>query len=378
VFEYIYFSVEFISYIDDMGATMNLIRVPSFEKKEVFENSEAAIKRLRSIPKNTSELLEVYGANALDGISPETRGDILRLFDGVRGVAALWLSLNRHTLDVTRRIPEFADALEIWGNSVIAVIKGLKGSDGYHRIDDLTEEQISLFDTGLLSDENRDQFRSMAGTVEYLKESIVASKYMVDNINLEIRMLRDDMDRNVQPVLDRLLGGRDKQSLERFAELEKAKSKYSSETDKILEEESKSLWESAARHRDELSHTYFEVLEKINSALEIIKNSRLAGYEAYIKEQNLVSGGLEVVWRNCFGLYADLNYLSGHVSGFGSQIKAVEALWLDSLAFIESSETKMSSITDNRSLRVFVVDVKGVMSDWRTVKADAQAVLGYF
>ena len=70
--------------------------------------------------------------------------------------------------------------------------------------------------------------------------------------------------------------------------------------------------------------------------------------------------------------------MSGHVSGFGSQIKAVEALWLDSLAFIESSETKMSSITDNRSLRVFVVDVKGVMSDWRTVKADAQAVLGYF
>ncbi|MFJ2713653.1 hypothetical protein ACIOZM_22660 [Pseudomonas sp. NPDC087346] len=349
--------------------------VALFVTRSESEETVELMKKLRKFPKSESEIKSVYGENSLNGLERSTTQDVVKLFAEVRDFAGTWSFVDRRNYDLVLHIPEFADALKVWGDSVIAVIKTLKGADGYQRIDNLTEAEISRFDTELFTAENREQFISVSGTVEYLKASIASAKYMVGSLNTQLAMHKEIMSGRIKPMLERLLGGQGGTAVSRFDELEKAKARYLEETGPFLRKRSGELYDEYIAGLPDAAH--FGVVERVNRAMVSVKSDRVAGLNNYLIELNLISPELEVVWRNCYDLYSGVNLLSSFSERMISNAKKLEAVWIDALAFIESSETKISSITDNRSLRVFVVDVKGVVNDWQKIKEDANVAKDY-
>lgn len=344
---------------------MSGLRLSPFLDKVELDRSLTVVKDLKALPKNAEEIRWIYGEDGeLDELSDQEWRDVVKLFGEVRDIRGPWAFIDRRTLELAELIPAFADALKTWADSVVSVVKELKFTEGYRRVEDLTEAQIQMFDAGQLSADDRNRFVTVAGTTKYLSDSFVRPYALIENIQIMNRAIRQNIDEDIKPLFQRVLGDYGASATESFNQVENATKVWRNQ-----------LLSLAATHAqlvgrgNEIESNAYRELK--NSGVEHI----MSAMNIELKEQKSLIGNLSGLIAIPYPLYARLNAMNKFVSGIGDALRNVEMLWVDAKVFIDSSNSKLLSINDKRSLRLFVADITGVANDWQVVKVDVQDIL---
>ncbi|MHA3734775.1 hypothetical protein ACXR0M_03785 [Pseudomonas sp. Eth.TT006] len=195
---------------------MNDVYDKPFLSKSDLEKSLSFVWSLEAFPTDVSEIEKSYGEGALDNLTQTARDDVVALFVNARNSYAALNFVEEHTIDIAEQLVAFAHALKTWADSVSDVVTELKLSDGFRRVEDLTDEQIQAFDTGELSVDAQCQFVNVADTMQFLKASVSGAIELVKVAEGWSIGLTQDAKVNIQPLIRSLLGEYGEAALDNF------------------------------------------------------------------------------------------------------------------------------------------------------------------
>nr|WP_315437704.1 hypothetical protein [uncultured Pseudomonas sp.] len=250
-------------------------------------------------------------------------------------------------------LPDMAKNIIEFCKSVIDVIEGLPSIKGL-KVADLTEEEIKSFPKMLLTSMELNNVCTIKDHVSALKVSISSSQETVSDFQKAITRFKSSLEIEVEPRLRRLL--------ELFAaagvgieirEIDLDIKRINSELKLAIEAHRKASGYIENLSQASVINAKFKKIKELVSKKELLivagKNSNSGFHWVFENLNNSAFYLLETIWQNA------------------PLIREFEALWIDTLALIDSSQVKVDNIKDTDGLLFFKLTVKGIKSGWEKI-----------
>lgn len=250
-------------------------------------------------------------------------------------------------------LPDMAKNIIGFCQSVIDVIQALPSIKNL-KVADLTEEKIKSLPTVLLTSMELNNVCTIKDHVSALKVSIKSSQETVSDFQKAITQFKSSLEIEVEPRLRRLL--------DLFAAAGVGIELRKMDLDIIRVNSEIKLAIEAQRK----ATGYIEALSKasvINAKFKEIKEL-VSKKELYMITGKNSSGGFHWVFED---LNSSAFYLRETLWQNAPLIREFEALWIDTLALIDSSHVKVDNIKDTDGLLFFKLTIKGVKSGWEKI-----------
>jgi hypothetical protein len=323
------------------GEQLNSVRAYVFKARTLSYDREAVIRCLN------------------DGVTSAfnvTIDDVDKAYNAIKTHAEGWVVVEKCLKELSHDLVFFCATFKCCLNDTIDFIERLPTYKTYsEKVKNLNEEQIEAISSFFLSVEDGDVSLGIARFFNAMSALLEGKKIRVSEAHSAMAAYKDTLNYEVKYLIGKIL------SLDTLQEL-------NGRVDKVRRDR------EAERNKIYAYSSYDE-----HNKYEINANS-LKKFDDKEKELLAEISKGKVVGGSLNDFHDELAVFDLFIDGALKDISTIESELGVAVAYVQSSKTKMSGINSLHPLRRFVLDLKGVKSDWSAVNKVALTmldVLGY-